>query len=147
MDLACAEAAAVAACEYGGFVWYGVAGLQVAFERDDGVLGQRDAALFAAFACYGEPALFEMQVVEVEGDEFGKAQAAAVKQFENGAVALLEDGVGWAVAGGIEQGVQGFRWHGFGQLFAFFGCAWGGAGVGVDDALFDEVGAILPPAA
>ena len=60
---------------------------QIAFERFEGLAGDRHLALLAALAADAQPALGAVEILQVEPVEFADAQAAAVEQFENRAVA------------------------------------------------------------
>jgi len=65
--------------------------LQVTFEPGDGARADGHDAVFLAFApLNGERAPFGVQVGEFEAAEFGPAQAATVKEFEQGAIAHAE---------------------------------------------------------
>ena len=63
------------------------AGLEVAVDPVGGLLGDEDGAVFLAFAAHHEFAAVEVDVVDVEADELGYAQAAREEEFDNGTVA------------------------------------------------------------
>ena len=74
-------------------------------------------ALFAAFTGDGYPAALQVEVGQVEGTDFGQAQAAAVEQLEDGKVTavervfrgLVEELVEWLGGYGFRQALRSFR--------------------------------------
>ena len=61
---------------------------QIFFERRRRFLSIRHLALLAALAAHANPALAQIEVVEIEPHQFADAQAAAVQQLEQRDVAL-----------------------------------------------------------
>ena len=63
----------------------GPAFCQIAFEGGGRLGAERHLPLFAAFAAHPQPALGEVDVFQVEPDQFADTQPATVEKLENGA--------------------------------------------------------------
>ena len=63
---------------------------EVALQGLGGLAGKRHLAFLFAFAADAEPAFGAVEIFEVEAGQFADADAAAVEQFEDGAVARGE---------------------------------------------------------
>ncbi len=68
------------------------AGGEVAFDPAGGLGGDEDGAIFLAFAANGELGAVGVDLVAVDGDKLGDAQAAREEQLDDGSVAQANGG-------------------------------------------------------
>ncbi len=85
--------------------------LEPAFDRGDGFTADRQLARLVALAGDDQPALREIDVVEIDADQLGEAQPRRVNQFEHRDIAQQQRaGIAFDPQQAVDRvGVAGFR--------------------------------------
>ena len=111
-------------CEFAGGAEFGLAQGQIGAHGEGSLVAQRDVALLAALALDQDGVVLPLDVGQVDADQLGVADAAAVEQFEDHAIALGPRGGvilrGCAFAGlhGVQQAVDLFHAGHAGKMLA-----------------------------
>ena len=111
---------------------------QVALQRAGGLAGQRHLAFFAPLAAHAQPSLGAIHIFQIQPGQLAHADAAAVEQLENGAVARRERALQLARRDAVNQRVDLLGRHHFRQLLGGLGGAHQAPDVDPDDALAQQ---------
>ncbi len=96
---------------------------EIPFERRGGLAGQRHLALLLALAAHAHPCLLRraVEIVQIQPGQLADPQAAAIEDFEHGAVARRVRPLQLAGGHVIEQRVHLFRGHHYREFLRSLG--------------------------
>ena len=134
------EARASVVDQQGSLGGFGGALGKIIFERGSGFRSVGDLPLLFSFAADANPALLEIEIVEIQADQFGDAQAAAVEQLEQEQVALGMRAVQLILSDAVDQRVGLFGSGNQGDALGSFGGSHQARGVGANGAFAEHEG-------